>query len=317
MKPEHKELLSGFENYLLLKGSKKRGIEELVRTARHLLEFTETHGLNLYTIGIREAELFREKLRSARGDDGSLLYQAATINGRISHCRAFYKYLIESNRAAHNPFNGIERMKEPVKLPGNILTIEETAKFFNSLETRNADDVKFRTVIELLYSTGARINEIEKLTSEDIDLAGGYIVIRDDKENQERRSPLTESAREYLSIYLDSQQNEPGRKIFIHGKERTLNRWINDRLKRITKRMNLPRITCHSFRHTIATHLIKEGADLREVQEYLGHRRIKNTEIYTRLFPEDLKAAVEKSHPREKRYGGENGTELSANPEPV
>ena len=317
MKPEQKEQLSNYKSYLLLKGYKKRGIEEQVRTARQLVEFAEAHGLSLYTMGIRDAELFREELRSARGPDGNLTYEAATINGRISHCRAFYKYLIETSRGAHNPFNGIERMKEPVKLPGNILTIEETGRLLHGLETLSPDDVKFRTIIEVLYSTGARINEIEKLTREDIDLDAGYLVIREDKERQDRRAPLTESAREYLGIYLDSLKHEPGRKIFIHGKERTLNRWINDRLKRITKRLNLPRITCHSLRHTIATHLIKEGADLREVQEYLGHRKIKNTEIYTRLLPEDLKEAVEKSHPREKLYGGENGTELSSNPEPL
>ena len=91
------------------------------------------------------------------------------------------------------------------------------------------------------------------------------------------------------------------KRVFSHGKMRTLNRWINDRLKRITKKLDLPKITCHSIRHTIATHLFLNGADIREVQEFLGHRRIKNTEVYTHIFPEDLKKVVEASHPREKR----------------
>jgi len=307
--PNH-PLLSAYHRWLTLKGYKPRGIEEELRTARMLIGYAGERGIDIGTMSVRQAEAFREELRRAQDGKGNLRYVPATVNVKIAHLRMFFRFLIETGRASRNPFHGVERMREPSRLPRNILTVEETKTLLEGIAVKDASDVKFKVIIELLYATGARISEIEGLTRGDIDLAGGYIVIRDDKERQERRCPLTETAREYLSLYLAHVPTNSDSTVFAQGEKRTLNAWLNHRLKRLTEKLDLPRITCHGLRHTVATHLVKEGADIREVQEYLGHRRIKNTEVYTRLFPDDLKEAVERSHPRERRYAEERHATL-------
>ena len=131
----------------------------------------------------------------------------------------------------------------------------------------------------------------------DINLKKGFITIKDNKERQDRTAPLAEYANSILAYFLETQSKD---RPFLKGQKRTLNRWINDRLKKKTEELCLPFITCHSIRHTIATHLLQAGAGLREVQEFLGHRRIKNTEVYTRILTEDLKKVIEANHPRER-----------------
>lgn len=302
---EHTELIDGLIAWLTVKGYKPRGFKEKRYAAQQLCRYAEEHGITLAAMSVRQAEAFREELRRAQDEKGAVRYDPATINGKLASAHLFFRFLVETGRAAHNPWSGVERMKERVRLPQNILTVGEMKTLLEGIEVKDASDVKFKTIVELLYATGARVGEIENLTRDDIDLESGYILIRDDKERQDRRCPLTETARELLTLYLAHISTPPGEKVFAQGKTRTLNTWLNDRLKRLSEKLEQSRITCHGLRHTIATHLIKEGADIREVQEYLGHRRIKNTEVYTRLFPDDLKEAIERSHPRERRYAEE------------
>ncbi len=295
MKAEHEKIIAEYTEWLNAKGYKLRGVEELERSAKKFFNYSQTAGINYTSLTIREAESFRENLRLQITADGKC-YNTATVNNTITHLRILYKYLTSSGKVMRNPFFDVERMKESQNLPKNILSIEEMKKFLDSIEVKDMNDFKFKVIIELLYATGARISEIENLTLENINLNEGYITIHDNKEKRERICPLTEYSSRLLNLYL--KENKTGH-IFAHGAKRTLNRWMNDRLKRITIKLELPLITCHSIRHTIATHLLKKGADIREVQEFLGHSRIKNTEVYTRIFPDDLRDLLERTHPRE------------------
>lgn len=292
---EHKKIIIEYTEWLNAKGYKPRGIEELERSAKKFFEYIKTAGIDYTVITIREAESFRENLRLKTTADGHF-YNTSTVNNTITHLRILYKYLTSTGKVMRNPFFDVERMKEAQSLPKNILSIEEMKTFLDSIEVKDRDDFKFKVIIELLYATGARISELENLTLENINLNEGYITIQDNKEKRERICPLTEYSSRLLNLYL--RENKTGQ-IFAHGAKRTLNRWVNDRLKRITIELELPLITCHSIRHTIATHLLKKGADIREVQEFLGHSRIKNTEVYTRIFPDDLRDLLERTHPRE------------------
>jgi site-specific recombinase XerD len=310
MKAENERLLKDFVEWMKMEGYKERGIEEKERVVKDYLEYAESLNMDIFTAGIREAEAYRESLRVDKNKDGEVRYNPKTINYRIAYLVLFYQYFLLYGKALRNPFKDIDRMKESRNLPKNILLIEEMGKLLENISVKTKDDLKFKTIIELLYSTGARISEIEHLMRDDIHLESGYIVIRDDKERQDRRCPLTEICRELLKIYLKlnnySNKGEilaPSEaEVFAHGAKRTLNHWVNDRLKSITKQLKLPEITCHGIRHTIATHLLKKGADLREVQEFLGHKRIKNTEIYTHVFTDDLLEILERTHPREIEF---------------
>jgi len=295
-------LLKDYETYLQIKNFKPRGIESKIRIAKYLFIYLEENNLDLKSFKRFDAESYREYLVTSKDEKGKQRFKAETINGILAYLRLLFKYLLSVNEVIKNPFMEVENMKESHHLPKNILTIEETDKLLKNIEVKTKTDFKFKVVVEVLYSTGARITEIENLTKNDIDLERGIITIRDDKDRKDRIAPLTEYSINLLKDYLKGFSNDD--KVFIHGMPRTLNRFINDRLKRLTRDLELPLLTSHGIRHTIATQMFKKGADIREVQEFLGHKKIKNTEIYIRLMNEDLKRVIDDLHPREK--GGKN-----------
>lgn len=296
---ENSSLLKNFITWLNVKGYKQRGIEEKERAVKQYLDYARNTGLSVSRAGSHDAESYREYLRLMTDDDGASRYNPKTINGRIACLRLFYQYLTSAGIAHRNPFLNIDRMKESQTLPKNILNINEMNRLLENIPVITPEDVTFKVIIEILYSTGLRISELEQMARADVHPDAGYMVVRDDKSRQDRNIPLTEYSAKLLALYLDSVLTDDWGHIFQRGKARTLNRWVNDRLKRLTERLGIPLLTCHGIRHTIATHLLKKGADIREVQEILGHRRIRNTEVYTRVFPEDLREVIEKSHPRE------------------
>ena len=292
MTEESAKLIENFTAWLTAKGYKPRGIEEKERTARQYIEYLEATGGDITIANIRDAEGYREHMLAERGLD------ANTVNLRIAYLRLFYRYLMGAGRAVKNPFMDIDRMRESERIPKNILTIVQMGKLLSAIETCGAEDVAFKVVIELLYSTGARISEIENLRREDIDLDAGVIVIRDDKSRKDRKLPLTGMARECLALFVDNTPTDADRPFFL-SRPRALGARVNRRLHKLTKKLGLPPLTCHGIRHTTATHLLKKGADIREVQEIWGHRHIKDTEVYLRIFPDDLLELIEKRHPRE------------------
>ena len=302
MNEEHKKLYTDFSKHLEIKGYKKRGIEEKIRRVKEFLAYIEEEQIELRSLRIKEAESYREYLSLLTDDKSKSRYSAGTINSTIAHLRSFFMYLQGLKIVLRNPFMEIEKVKVKYALPRNILSIEEMGKLLDGIEVKSRLDFKFKVVIEILYSTGCRISEIEKLRKKDIDLEEGYIKIIDDKESQDRRCCLTECALKLLKAYIEIEGmgNKEEEHIFRHGHSfRGLNSFMNERLKAVTKKLKLPYISSHGIRHSIATHLFKNGADIREVQEFLGHKRIKNTEIYTRLILNDLKNVIEKTHPRE------------------
>jgi len=298
MNQEHLKLKEGFRTYLKLKEFKDRGIADKLRFAGYLFSYIEENGLELSCLRRQDAESYREHLATLVDGEGKPRYRAESINGMISGLRLMFKYLMREGIAKANPFLEVERMKQSARLPKSMLSIEEMGKLLENIEVKDQEDLKFKTAVEVLYATGCRISELEGLCLKDIDFSRGIITIRDDKDRKDRLCALTEYAERLLKIYLTPAK---GDKPFRHGKDRGLNKFMNIRLKRLCRKLELPIITCHGIRHSAATHLLKKGADLREVQEYLGHRLIKNTEVYTHLAHEDLKKVIEELHPRERR----------------
>jgi integrase/recombinase XerC len=297
MTDEYLKLLDGFKTYLEIKNYKPRGIEGKLRYAKYFFIYLFENNLDLNCFTVKDAETYREYLAVSKDKNGTTRFNPSTINGFLSGLKLLYKYLISTNKASFNPFSSIEKMKESIQLPKNILSIEQMGKLLDVAQVESMNDFKFKVVLEVLYSTGARINEIENLRKKVIDFDRGVITILDDKDRKDRIAPLSEYAVNILNLYAGYFKDDD--KLFMRGAKRTLNRFVNDRLKRLSKKHDFPLITCHSIRHTTASHLLKKGADIREVQEILGHKRIKNTEIYTRLMTEDLKKVIDKLHPRE------------------
>lgn len=292
-------LLSSYQSWLELKRYKKRGIDEKLRIARQFCEYVEEHDKNMFRFFLKDAEHYREYLRLLTDDAHAIKYDTKTVNLRMSYLKVFYTFLISIEKTHSNPFENIDKMKVSDIIPRNILSIKQMEALLGAITVNTPQDFKFKVIVELLYGGGLRVSELEHLRYEDVKCDEGYIIIRDDKTRKDRVVILNEYSCSLLQLYIRYVYDNSDEYIFTNRKSRVLNVWINNRLKKITKKNNIPEITCHGIRHSIATHLIQNGADLREVQEFLGHKQIQNTEVYTRIFPEDLKAIIEKTHPRE------------------
>jgi integrase/recombinase XerD len=289
-------LVEEIKEYLEAKGYRERSIEVRVAAIKTWLVYAQNEGLDVYRITAREAEGYREYLRCAVRESGRMRYKPNTINKELSCVRLLYGYLLRMNRVYDNPFMYVERMKELKKIPGKILTEEEMGEFLDSIVVTDAKSFVFKVASEVLYASGCRIRELEEMRREDIHVEEGYMVIRDDKSRRDRIVVLSGYSGELLNIYL---KYHPEEKPFWYEKNRMFNAQMNRLLSSHAKSLGMIHVSCHAFRHSAATHLLRSGADIREVQEYLGHQDISKTEIYTRVYPEDLKAIVDAVHPRE------------------
>jgi site-specific recombinase XerD len=163
-----------------------------------------------------------------------------------------------------------------------------------------------------LYSTGMRISEAAGLTVSDIDFRRSLVTVREGKGGISRVCFLSEYAREVLRMYVDemrqaleSEWNERNGELLFGVRWHSLIMIMNKKLLETAKKLGLPKVTNHMFRHAVGYHLLRAGCPIRHIQEILGHKAIKNTEIYTKVDKEDLKAVLDKYHPRTFKGGRE------------
>lgn len=227
--------------------------------------------------------------------------------GILSVVRMFYRFLIRSHRVLNDPSAAIQLPKVPQRLPANILTPREVRRLLAQPDPATVIGFRDRTILELLYATGLRIMELLSLKPDDVDLTRNVVRVRRGKGNKERLLPLGESAARYVAEYLRRV-----RPLLTRGRaEETLfvNR-LGDPLQKSGFCIKLrvygerakfkKRITVHMFRHTLATEMLKRGADLRSIQEMLGHENLTTTQRYLHLVKTELKRVQHRFHPREQ-----------------
>ena len=221
----------------------------------------------------------------------------------ISAIKSFYKFLLIENLIQTDPSENLVSPKIGRKLP-NVLTIEEINLIINSVESNNVG-IRNRAIIEIIYGCGLRVSELTNLLLSNLFLKQGYIKIVG-KGNKERLSPIGSLAIDSLNDFLTNVR--PGLKInnkfsdhvFINNRGTSLSRsMIFKMIKKYTLKANIKKdISPHSLRHSFATHLVEGGANLRAVQEILGHSSITTTEIYTHLDSNYLRSNLIEYHPR-------------------
>ncbi|MEE2699913.1 MAG: site-specific tyrosine recombinase XerD [Bacteroidota bacterium] len=230
---------------------------------------------------------------------------AARSQGRvISGIKAFFKYLIMEDYIKVNPTELLESPKIGMKLP-DTLSIEEIDKLITAIDLSKGQGERNRVMLEILYSCGLRVSELITLKLSNISFTEGFIKVVG-KGNKERLTPIGSTALKYLKIYINKVRNhqsvQKGHEdvVFLNRRGKQLTRvMIFTIIKQLAEKIALKKkISPHTFRHSFATHLIKGGADLRAVQEMLGHESITTTEIYTHLDKEYLKEAIIQFHPR-------------------
>lgn len=232
-------------------------------------------------------------------------YSKTTIARKITAIKTFYRYLYREKLVHHNPADNIKSPRKSKNLP-KFLNKDEVEEIFNQINIDSVSGYRDRTILEVLYASGIRISELCSLNFENLNLEENEITVFG-KGGKERIVLINNRANNFLKKYIEeirpqysSEEVVESSPVFINNKGYRLNqRSINRALSNIAKSLKLTKkISPHIFRHSFATKLLEKGADLRVVQELLGHASISNTQIYTHVSTERLKQAYNKAHPR-------------------
>jgi integrase/recombinase XerC len=225
-----------------------------------------------------------------------------TINRRISSLRSLFSFLVREGILPRNPASNLKALKTEERIP-RTLSVDETDRFFKGNETASKRD---QAIFELIYSAGLRVGELTSLTMEDIDLENGWIRVTG-KGDKQRHAIIGANAVQAMEAYLREQppgagENDHPRRapLFLNSKGTALSsRSVRRILKTMLTRAGLESdASPHSFRHSFATHLLQSGADLRSIQELLGHSSLSTTQKYTRVDLGKLMEVYDKAHPR-------------------
>lgn len=241
-------------------------------------------------------------------------YSKATIARKLATLRSFYKFLVKTNRLNSNPVTPVRTPKQEKKLP-RFLEFEQIKKLLETPPVDNWLGVRDRAILETLYSTGIRVSELVALNMDDVDFLGEVVHIRG-KGKKERIAPIGTSALQVIQHYIEfrnkraqNNTNFDPKVLFVnkHGK-RLSTRSVRRKMDKYLKMAGLdPSISPHTLRHSFATHMLNNGADLRSVQELLGHQSLSTTQVYTHLTTNRLKDVYKSAHPRENDDEGDNG----------
>ena len=292
------ESILDYSHYLKIeRGLSYHTIQNYIRDVKKLVYFLDEEKISSSPIGINE-ELIQKFIYTI-AKEISPRSQARIISG----LRSYFDYLIFENYRASNPTDLIETPKIGVKLP-DTLSEQEINSLISAIDLSKAEGERNRAMLETMYSCGLRVSELIHLKISDLFFDEGFIKIVG-KGNKERFVPIHFSAQKYIILYMNEIRTQLTIKkdfedtLFLNRRGKSLSRqMIFMILKALAIKIDLnKKISPHTFRHSFATHLLKNGADLRAIQQMLGHESITTTEVYVHLDTSYLKKIVEKYHP--------------------
>jgi len=287
-----------FKSYLKIERSlSDNTIDSYLRDVSKLSCFSQEKNLNELQITKTEVKKFIAVINK---EGISARSQSRIISG----IKAFYKYLILEDYLKVNPTELIESPKIGLKLP-DTLSVSEIESLISAIDLSHPQGERNRAILEVLYSCGLRVSELTNLKLSNIRFKEGYVKVVG-KGNKERFAPIGGVAIKFLKIYLNEIRTHQDIKkgsediVFLNRRGKQLTRvMIFTIIKDLATKIGMKKkISPHTFRHSFATHLIEGGADLRAIQEMLGHESITTTEIYTHLDREFLRESIIQFHPR-------------------
>ena len=290
--------INGFKSYLQIERSlSDNSVQAYIRDIKKFANYAIPLKLNELKIQRENISDFLAELK----DDGIAARSQARI---ISGIKAFYKYLIIEDYIKYDPTELIESPKVGFKLP-DTLSLIEIDKLISAVDLSNKQGERNRAILETLYSCGLRVSELTYLKLSNIYFNEGYLKVIG-KGDKERLAPIGGRALKYLTTYINEVRNHQTIKkgqedfVFLNNRGAGLTRvMIFLIIQKLAAEIGLKKkISPHTFRHSFATHLIEGGADLRAVQEMLGHESITTTEIYTHLDKDYLRSNIIQFHPR-------------------
>jgi tyrosine recombinase XerD len=292
--------IKSFKNYLRLEKSMSgNSIDAYLHDVEKFIQFLESQGRQLEPENVRLADI-REFLKWLNEFGVSPRTQSRIISG----IRAFYKFLLMEDLITDDPTELVEFPKIGRKLP-DVLTVIEIDQLEAAIDLSKPDGHRNKTMIETMYSCGLRVSELITLKISNLYMEEGFVRILG-KGNKERLVPIGSKAIKELQLYMSHDRTHiPVQKgfedyVFLNARGKGLSRvMVFLIIKKLAETIGLKKkISPHTFRHSFATHLIEGGADLRAVQEMLGHESILTTEIYTHINREFLREAIMLYHPR-------------------
>ncbi|MDD3004498.1 site-specific tyrosine recombinase XerD [Flavobacterium sp.] len=291
--------LKSYQSYLKIeRGLSLNTIESYCFDIEKLMLFLETNKIDVSPLKIQEETLQQ------------FIYEVSKkVNSRsqariISGLKSFFSYLIFEDYRQDNPLELIDSPKLGRKLP-DTLSVEEIDSLINAVDLSSNEGERNRAILETLYGCGLRVSELVELKISDLFFEEGFIKITG-KGNKQRFVPIAEITQKYISIYKNQVrchqniQKSDSDILFLNRRGKKLTRaMIFTIIKRLAVEINLQKtISPHTFRHSFATHLLENGADLRAIQMMLGHESITTTEIYVHLDRKHLTQVVNDFHPR-------------------
>ena len=289
-----RDLMNEFLSYLRVeRGLTKNSIESYERDLARLKSWTD--GENLEPV-----ELTRGDLRGFVADLSREGLSPNSVSRITSAVRGFYKFLLIDGHLKKNPAEDLDTPQKGFYLP-NFLNQAEIENLLSAPDVSQEIGLRDRAILELMYACGLRVSEAVDLRVSDIELDSGILTCKG-KGNKTRKIPIGTSAVEWLKSYLvlrRRKENIEINNLFVSSLGKPLNRQIIYKfIKEYAEKAGLQDVSPHTLRHSFATHLIQNRADVRSVQQMLGHADISTTQIYTHITDTHLRKTYEKFHPR-------------------
>lgn len=314
-----------FEEWMQVKGFSERTIEDYRSNVRQFLNYLleECAVSSIQEIDRQRVHSYQNYLYSVKTKGGKRL-KLESQHKKLVAVRSFFRFLLSIEAVLFNPAASIKLPKKGKKLPAGVLSEQQVELVLEMPDTCTPLGFRDRTIMETLYATAIRNTELRELTVYDVDADQMRLTVHQGKNAKDRVVPLGEIACDYLREYLvtirpqlcrklsltrgknDSDQNvlfvsKNGRQITQDNLVRIVQKYVKKLRDQLGASDSLPpKISPHSFRHSCAAHMLKHGADIRYIQELLGHASVATTQIYTRVEEAELKAVHRKCHPRER-----------------
>lgn len=290
------DYMSGYEAWLTRdKKAASNTLSSYLRDVRQFAEWLESEGVALPQATQNDVKQYARYLSQKGKSD-------ATVVRSIASLKSFYSYMLTAHNVPDNPAKGFTPSKLERKLP-EILTSKEVDLFLDQPDTSDEKGCRDKAMLEVLYATGIRVTELISLDIHDVNLSIGFI--RCSGKGKERIVPLYKAAIRALSTYINDvrpqlldEPNQPALFVNMNG-ERMSRQGFWKIVKFYQEKAGISKdITPHTLRHSFAAHLLENGADLKSIQEMLGHADISSTQIYTQVVNQKLRDVYAKAHPR-------------------
>lgn len=291
------DIISKYKSYLLLeKGLSKNSIEAYTDDLLKLLNYLDNENLKIQQVSLDDLQQFISQLYD-------LGINARSVARILSGIRSFFNYLILDGYIQDDPSELLETPKIGLKLP-TVLSLQEIESIKNVVDVSTKEGHRNRAIIEVLYSCGLRISELINLKFSDMFLDDGFIRV-EGKGSKQRLVPISEIAIKEINNYLIDRKYYDIKKgsentVFVSRRGTPISRiMVFHFIKQYAMEAGIQKnISPHTFRHSFATHLLEGGANIRAIQQMLGHEKITTTEIYTHMDREYLRQEIIEHHPR-------------------